>query len=203
MGLRDRLKQTAKAILGRPEPARADARPEPAPVTTPSAAPVTTPSASTATPAAKPAAPSQPAKPAAKPAATRSGLPAEVTPDGYRAVATSGRVTTEKPGTFPIGGGTIVAIFRYGGALYAIDNACAHEDGPVGEGAVSGKCVQCPYHDWEYDFTTGACHTDPERSLATYAVRERDGFIWVGPRLTEGTGARGGDHNDGLETITR
>jgi nitrite reductase/ring-hydroxylating ferredoxin subunit len=126
-----------------------------------------------------------------------------VSADGFRAVAPADRVTERKPGTFPLDGATIVAVFRQGGRLWCIDNACAHEDGPVGEGDVTGTCVRCPYHDWEYDFTTGACHTDPERSLATYAVREEDGFIWVGPRLTPGTQARGGDHNDGLETITR
>lgn len=187
MGLRDRLKETAKALLGR-EPAR------------PTSAP------------AKPAgpAPAKPAGPVPANALASAAAPAPAAGpvtvgddvDGWRAVAPSARVTPEKPGTFPVPG-YIVAVFRHGGKLYAIDNACAHEDGPVGEGDVSGTCVKCPYHDWEYDFTTGACRTEPERALATFAVRDRDGFIWVGPRLTEGTGARGGDHNDGLETITR
>ncbi|MDP2308700.1 MAG: Rieske (2Fe-2S) protein [Pseudomonadota bacterium] len=130
-------------------------------------------------------------------------LPSAPTADGYRAVAFAHQVTEKKAGTFPLEGAPIVAVFRHAGQLWVIDNACAHEDGPVGEGDVEGKCVRCPYHDWEYDFTTGACRTDPERSLATFSVRERDGVIWVGPRLTEGTKARGGDHNDGLETITR
>lgn len=145
----------------------------------------------------RPASPPAPARPPA------AALPKTPTADGYTAVAFASQVTAEKAGTFPVPGGAIVAIFRYGGTLYAMDNACAHEDGPVGEGAISGNCVRCPYHDWEYDFTTGACRTDPERSQATWAVRERDGVLWVGPRLTEGTGARGGEHNDGLETITR
>ncbi len=166
MGLRDRIKQTAKTLLGRPEP-------------------VGGPVAAVAT------------------SAPVFGAGATVSPDGYRAVAFSHQVTEQKAGTFPLAGSTIVAVFRQGGALWVIDNACAHEDGPVGEGTVCGTRVRCPYHDWEYDFTTGACRTNPERSLATYAVRERDGVIWVGPRLTEGTKARGGDHNDGLETITR
>lgn len=97
--------------------------------------------------------------------------------------------------------GRAVAIFRHGGTLYAIDNACAHEDGPVGEGAIAGPRVRCPYHDWEYDFTTGACLTDPTRRLGRYAVEERGGAVWLGPLLEDGTGARGGDHNDGMEVI--
>ena len=147
------------------------------------------------------------AAPAARPASSAplplTTLPTFRTPDGYRAVAFGHQVTDAKAGTFPLEGTTIVAVFRQGGKLWVIDNACAHEDGPVGEGDVSGNCVRCPYHDWEYDFTTGACRTDPERALATFSVRDREGVIWVGPRLTEGTKARGGDHNDGLETITR
>lgn len=183
MGLRDRLKQTAKTLLGLPEPA---ARPAPS---------VAAPPTSVAPPASQPR--------SAPPAASATVLPSAPTADGYRAVAFAHQVTEKKAGTFPLEGAPIVAVFRHAGQLWVIDNACAHEDGPVGEGDVEGKCVRCPYHDWEYDFTTGACRTDPERSLATFSVRERDGVIWVGPRLTEGTKARGGDHNDGLETITR
>lgn len=170
MGLRDRLKQTAKSLLGQKPP-----QPEPA-----RAAP--------------------PGGGTGKPPAT---LPTAKSADGYRAVAFSRQVTDGKAGTFPLEGYGVVAVFRLGPKLFCIDNACAHEDGPVGEGAIEGTCVRCPYHDWEYDFTTGACRTDPTRALASFAVREADGVIWVGPKLTEGTKARGGDHNDGMETIIR
>ncbi|MFZ5480766.1 MAG: Rieske (2Fe-2S) protein [Myxococcota bacterium] len=137
------------------------------------------------------------------PASTGRAADALPAPDaGWTAVAKVAQVGEGKAGTFPHAG-AVVAVFRKDGRLYAIDNACAHEDGPVGEGAIDGCRVRCPYHDWEYDFTTGACLTDPTRKLGTWSVRERDGFVWIGPRLTEGTGERGGDHNDGLETITR
>ena len=43
----------------------------------------------------------------------------------------------------------------------------------------------------------------PSRPLATWHVRAENGRIWLGPRRTTGTNARGGDHNDGKETITR
>ncbi len=171
MGLRDRLKGTAKALLG------LGGAPGPRPVVS-------------ASPAASPS----PVVPPAVSARAETG---------WVQVARSEQVTDKKAGTYPVPGVPIVAVFRQGGRLWCVDNACAHEDGPVGEGDFSGTCVRCPYHDWEYDFTTGACRTDPSRSLATYGVREQDGFIWVGPRLTEGTKARGGDHNDGMETITR
>ena len=163
MGLRNLLKETARALLARPEAPRAPAGP-PAPPTV---------------------------------------LPADRSADGFRAVAFSTQVAEGRAGTYPLAGTVIIAVFRREGRLWCIDNACAHEDGPVGEGAIAGCRVKCPYHDWEYDYTTGACLTDPERALATYAVREHGGIIWVGPRLTEGTTHRGGAHNDGLETIIR
>lgn len=123
--------------------------------------------------------------------------------EGYYAVAPAASVRDDKPGTFPLQDGTIVAVFRREGKLYCIDNACAHEDGPVGEGEVSGCTVKCPYHEWEYDFTTGKCLTDPERRQSTWLVKEAEGQIWVGPLIARGTATRGGDHNDGMKVIVR
>jgi len=97
--------------------------------------------------------------------------------------------------------GQVVAVFRHQGRLYAMENACAHEDGPIGEGEVRGTCVVCPYHDWQYDFTTGACITDPERPRATWSVREEGGQVWLGPQLSAGSDSRGGEHDDGMEVI--
>jgi nitrite reductase/ring-hydroxylating ferredoxin subunit len=225
MGIRSLLKQAAKSVLGRGEPSSPRSG-GPAPVASPqrpeAATPAPKPAAPTAPPAAPPsspppaaatpAAPAAPARPARATGGARRGAAPVVLPDapdadGFRAIAPSEKVPPGKAGTFPLPAGAtgagIVAIFRHEGRLYCIDNACTHEDGPVGEGETEGCRVKCPYHDWEFDFTTGACTNDPERPLATYAVREHDGFLWVGPKLTEGTLSRGGEHNDGMETIVR
>lgn len=128
-----------------------------------------------------------------------AALPQAPDADGYRAVAPAGAVQPGKPRTYVVGA-TTIAVFQVDGALYAIDNACAHEDGPLGEGSVSGAVVTCPYHDWRYDVRTGACLSEPSRRQACYAARERDGYLWIGPRTREGTGDRGGEHDDGLKT---
>lgn len=120
--------------------------------------------------------------------------------EGFTAVAAAGAVRPDHPGTYQVGP-DVVAVFRVDGALFAIHSACAHEDGPLGEGAVSGGIVTCPYHNWRYDVRSGACLTHPGRAQACYAVRETDGFLWVGPRTREGTGERGGEHDDGLTTV--
>jgi nitrite reductase/ring-hydroxylating ferredoxin subunit len=217
MGFRSLLKQAAKSVLGRGEPSSPRAG-GPSPVAAPQrteAAPVAPTPAAPAAPAqaapTAPAAPTRPVTPARATGGARRGavvaLPEAPDAEGFRAIAPSDKVAPGKAGTFPLPAGAagtgIVAIFRHEGRLYCIDNACTHEDGPVGEGETDGCRVKCPYHDWEFDFTTGACTNDPERPLATYAVRDHDGFLWVGPKLTEGTLSRGGEHNDGMETIVR
>lgn len=125
------------------------------------------------------------------------------TPDGYRVVAPVGAIREGGAGTYGHNNNRVVAVFLKDGQYYAIDNECRHEDGPVGEGEVRGCTVKCPYHEWEYDFTTGQCLSQPDSRLETYHVRTQDGFIQVGPIRTPGTTMRGGEHNDGLKVITR
>jgi nitrite reductase/ring-hydroxylating ferredoxin subunit len=96
--------------------------------------------------------------------------------------------------------GTAIAVFHVNELFYAIDDACTHEDAPLGEGAIRGTTVVCPYHDWVYEITTGECRTDPSRPVGCFATKTHDGFVWVGGRTSDGTADRGGDHADGLTT---
>ena len=68
-------------------------------------------------------------------------------------------------------GGKQIALFHADGRFYAMDNTCAHRGGPLGEGALDGTTVTCPWHGWEYDVTTGACRMNEQVKLATYPVR--------------------------------
>ena len=76
------------------------------------------------------------------------------------------------PGTGKVvqAGGKTVAVFNCEGAFYAVDNACKHRGGPLGEGAVSGTTVTCPWHGWEYDVTSGACQMDEAIKVQTFPV---------------------------------
>jgi nitrite reductase/ring-hydroxylating ferredoxin subunit len=193
MGLRDVLKARVKAVLGRGDSAPGSG-PRPPAATAPGSgprSPAATAPAATATTATATTATAEPTAPVGPTA-----------PTAWARMGPASRITESQPGTFAHDGAT-VAVFRKGGALYAIDNACAHEDGPLGEGSVRGSVVTCPYHDWQYDFTTGACLTDPDRARATWSVREAEGAIWLGARLTAGSDSRGGEHDDGMEVIRR
>ena len=67
--------------------------------------------------------------------------------------------------------GKQIAVFNAGGNFYAIDNACKHRGGPLGEGELDGTTVVCPWHGWEYDVTTGANLDDPNMKLGCYPVK--------------------------------
>ena len=45
--------------------------------------------------------------------------------------------------------GKTIALFNSDGMFYAIDNTCAHRQGPLGEGYLDGKLVTCPLHGWQ------------------------------------------------------
>jgi nitrite reductase/ring-hydroxylating ferredoxin subunit len=76
-------------------------------------------------------------------------------------------------------GGRTVALFNVDGHYYAIDNACPHRGGPLGEGDLEGAVVACPWHAWRWDVRTGANTNNPAVKLACYPVSVENGSIFV------------------------
>src|SRR5262249_31366166 len=64
-----------------------------------------------------------------------------------------------------------VAVFRHGGQLSAVTNACAHQRGPLGEGKVVGGCITCPWHGWQYRPEDGRSPPPFTERIATYQLR--------------------------------
>jgi 3-phenylpropionate/trans-cinnamate dioxygenase ferredoxin component len=64
-----------------------------------------------------------------------------------------------------------IALANVGGTIYAIDNVCLHRGGPLGEGYLDGEKLECPWHGWQFDVTTGALVMNPREKLPTYEVR--------------------------------
>jgi nitrite reductase (NADH) small subunit/3-phenylpropionate/trans-cinnamate dioxygenase ferredoxin subunit len=75
--------------------------------------------------------------------------------------------------------GHAVAVFNVDGRFYAIDNACPHRGGPLGEGDLDGAAVACPWHAWRWDVTTGANTNNPAVRVACFPVRVQDGAVFV------------------------
>lgn len=67
--------------------------------------------------------------------------------------------------------GKEIALFNVEGNFYAMDNACRHRGGPLGEGMLEGNIVTCPWHHWTYDVTTGVNVMNPQVKVSTYEVR--------------------------------
>lgn len=129
-------------------------------------------------------------------------LPDRPDAEGYRAIGAAELVQEGKPATFVVSSEVSVAVYRYQGRLYGVDHACTHEDGPLGESQVEdGGVITCPYHDWKFRLADGACITDPSRPVGCYRLKERDGLIWLGPAISEGSKERGGEHDDGMEMV--
>lgn len=93
-----------------------------------------------------------------------------------------------------------IGIFRVEGRLYAYENTCPHQSGPVCQGLIIPAVnevldeqlastgfvfderdirIVCPWHGFEFSIKTG-CHPASERiRLHSVNVKEHDGTIYV------------------------
>lgn len=76
-------------------------------------------------------------------------------------------------------GGERVALFRHGDGHYAMANVCAHQGGPLGEGAVIDGCATCPWHGYQYKVENGESPPPYEERVATHDVRVEGGRVLV------------------------
>jgi len=107
----------------------------------------------------------------------------------------------------PEGGKLVVAcgaheigVFRFGGALYAWHNSCAHRQGPVCQGRLFRRVIEpvaedgtvrtlafaedalhivCPWHGYEFDVRTGAHPGNPTLRLRPAEIRTDDENVYV------------------------
>ncbi|HEY7491248.1 MAG TPA: precorrin-3B synthase [Candidatus Tectomicrobia bacterium] len=109
---------------------------------------------------------------------SRGAATAHTVAEGWRAVA---QVADWRPGTVrqvQAGAATIALVCSTAG-FHALDNACTHAGGPLGEGSLEGTTVRCPLHGWEFDARTGRCLTEPGRCQPTLETRVAQGQVWV------------------------
>ena len=75
-----------------------------------------------------------------------------------------------------------IGVFNCAGTVYAIEDRCSHDDGPLCEGAwEEDTCrVICPRHGSAFDLATGRPMSLPAfEPVATYPVRVVDGIVKV------------------------
>lgn len=77
--------------------------------------------------------------------------------------------------------GRSIVVFNVAGQLFAIADVCSHDDGPVGEGDLSGFTIACPRHGAEFDVRTGKVLAMPAViDIPAYPVRVVQGQIQLG-----------------------
>lgn len=77
--------------------------------------------------------------------------------------------------------GERVAVFLHEGKLSAISNACAHQNGPLGEGKIIQCLVTCPWHGFQYNVTDGRSPAPFTEMVPTYRVSIQDNAVMIDP----------------------
>jgi phenylpropionate dioxygenase-like ring-hydroxylating dioxygenase large terminal subunit len=86
--------------------------------------------------------------------------------------------------------GEPVALIRtHAGAVFALEDRCAHRQVPLHMGVLSGDTVRCAYHGWSYDMSGKLTRvpylcdesTPPCRGVRSFPCREAYGHIFVFP----------------------
>ena len=79
-------------------------------------------------------------------------------------------------------GWTSIGVYNCGGELFALEDRCSHDDGPLCEGEwEEDTCrVICPRHGSAFDLRSGRALSLPEfQPVETYPVMVEDGVVKV------------------------
>ena len=77
-------------------------------------------------------------------------------------------------------GGVRIALCNVEGKIYAIEDVCTHDDGPLGEGKLQGFEAECPRHGARFDVRTGAVTRMPAVvPVRSFPVRVEGDQIYV------------------------
>jgi len=112
-----------------------------------------------------------------------------INPDYWYPVAVSASVRKEQTVAARFAGQRIALYRGAGGAVYAVEDRCAHRQVPLSMGVVEGETLRCCYHAWAYRgdgrisqipyLPKGAPR--PPRGVRAYPVREAYGLVFVFP----------------------
>ncbi|MDP8911198.1 MAG: non-heme iron oxygenase ferredoxin subunit [Actinomycetota bacterium] len=90
----------------------------------------------------------------------------------------SGAVKIVRSGSLSVG------VYNLNGRLYALEDRCSHDDGPLAEGDVEldedDAVVICPRHGARFDIRTGKALSLPAyEPVETFRVQVEDGIVKV------------------------
>ena len=121
-------------------------------------------------------------------------------PDRCRYRVAEVEAIPEQGGVLADVGGREIGVFKSAGRLYAYENRCCHQGGPVCSGEILGATrlvlgergealreildegemrLVCPWHGWEYDLVTGEAAHDRRVRLRRFEVTVEHGVVYV------------------------
>lgn len=59
-------------------------------------------------------------------------------------------------------GKRFIAVFRYGGEFFALEDMCPHAGAPLSEGPVKNGTIMCMWHAWRFNLRDGVCVNIPK-----------------------------------------
>jgi len=81
-----------------------------------------------------------------------------------------------------------IAVYKTRGKLFAVNNVCKHQHGPLGEGKIIDGCITCPWHGYQYLPENGQSPPPFKEKVSTYDVRIEGTRVWLNPQpYPEGT----------------
>lgn len=90
----------------------------------------------------------------------------------YVTVASLGDIPEGTVRTFFVGSQHLALARVAGNEVYAFQDVCTHDGGPLGAGELDGYLVECPRHGARFDIKTGAVRSFPAVvGIETYRVR--------------------------------
>ena len=95
-----------------------------------------------------------------------------------------------------------IAVFKTQDKLFAVNNVCKHQNGPLGEGKILDGCITCPWHGYQYLPQNGQSPPPFKERVSTYDVLLINSKVWVNPSpYPEGTERQGAVIEIGKEAI--
>lgn len=85
-------------------------------------------------------------------------------------------------------GNKLIAVFRSGERLQAIDDSCPHMGASLSGGHLENGIVTCPWHAWRFRLADGAWADNPRIKIGCYPVKVEAGAIQI--ELPDGVGKK-------------
>ena len=98
--------------------------------------------------------------------------------DGFARVGSTRGIRPGRGRAFDLDG-TAVAVFRTPGGWAAIGDTCPHMGTSLADGPAEDGIVECPWHHWRFDLSTGVSTARDWACVPVYEIRVVGEEIWL------------------------